>query len=120
MSGSLSPCEKEVILVRRTGLPLLEISPITLRRDESQKDFLCCEKEFVEMAKAIQITDEVYAELVGAKELAVQEAKRMGRDDLVQALVAMGIGAFSGWLIFNAIKELSRSSGAPTSAPPSR
>ena len=59
------------------------------------------------MAKAIQITEEAYTELVRGKELAIQQAKKAKNEELIGALTAMGIGAFAGWLIYKALRELS-------------
>ncbi len=56
--------------------------------------------------KSIKITKEAYDELTSAKETAVAYAKKSDNNELAQAIVAMGIGAFAGWLIFKAIKEL--------------
>ena len=61
------------------------------------------------MAKAIQITEEAYNELVQGKELAIQQAKRTENRELTSALMAMGIGAFAGWLIYQALREISES-----------
>lgn len=59
--------------------------------------------------KAIKISKEAYDKLIITKKLAVQQAKKQGDSELWQALVAMGIGAFAGWLIFKGIKELEKS-----------
>lgn len=59
------------------------------------------------MAKAIQITEEAYTELVRGKQLAIQRAKKEENKELAGALMAMGIGAFAGWLIYEALRELS-------------
>jgi len=64
------------------------------------------------MAKAIQITEEAYNELVRGKELAIQQAKRTENKELTSALMAMGIGAFAGWLIYRSLREISESSEA--------
>lgn len=58
------------------------------------------------MAKAIQITDEAYNNLVKGRKLAIQKAERGGDKERVGALKAMGIGGFAGWLIFKGLKEL--------------
>ena len=57
-------------------------------------------------SKSIKISKEAYEELTSAKETAVTYARDSGNNELAQAFVAMGIGAFAGWLIFKAIKEL--------------
>ena len=59
------------------------------------------------MAKAIQITEEAYNDLVRGRDLAIQEAKKTENKELAGALMAMGIGAFAGWLIYKALRELS-------------
>ncbi len=61
------------------------------------------------MTKAIQITEEAYNELAQGKELALQQAKRTGNNELASALMAMGIGAFAGWLIYRSLREISES-----------
>jgi len=58
------------------------------------------------VAKAIQITDEAYNELVAGRKLAIQKAEKEGDKECVGALKAMGIGGFAGWLIFKGLKEL--------------
>lgn len=60
------------------------------------------------MAKAIQITEEAYSELMRGKELVLRQAKKAKNEELVGALTAMGIGAFAGWLIYKALKELTK------------
>lgn len=62
------------------------------------------------MAKAIQITEEAYAELVRGKEVALQQVRRAGDHELAGALMAMGIGAFAGWLIYKGLRELEKDS----------
>ncbi|MEW6069015.1 MAG: hypothetical protein AB1485_00190 [Candidatus Thermoplasmatota archaeon] len=57
---------------------------------------------------SIKISREAYKELEVAKELAIKQAQESGATELAQALVAMGLGAFAGWLIFRAIKSLER------------
>jgi|GEM_PF-4078431 len=42
------------------------------------------------MSKAIQITEETYNELVKGKELAIQQAKNGGNQELTAALMATG------------------------------
>lgn len=58
------------------------------------------------MAKAIQITEEAYNNLVRGKERAIQKAEREGDKERVGTLKAMGIGAFAGWLIFKELNKL--------------
>lgn len=58
------------------------------------------------MSKAIQITDAVYQDLVQGKELAVRVAEREGNSELRNALEAMGIGAFAGWLMYRTLDKL--------------
>jgi len=62
-----------------------------------------------ERFKAIKVSAEAYNQLFEAKKLAVARAKQEKNTELAQALVAMGIGAFAGWLIFRAIKNLENS-----------
>ncbi|MBA7501622.1 hypothetical protein ES706_00195 [subsurface metagenome] len=56
--------------------------------------------------KAIKVAAEAYNKLFEAKKLAVMRARQEKNTELTQALMAMGIGAFAGWLIFRAIKNL--------------
>ena len=62
------------------------------------------------MAKAIQITEEAYNELAQGRNVAVQQAKKTGNHELAGALMAMGIGAFAGWLIYKGLRELEKDS----------
>lgn len=62
------------------------------------------------MAKAIQITEEAYAELVRGKKVALQQVREAGDHELAGALMAMGIGAFAGWLIYKGLRELEKDS----------
>jgi len=62
------------------------------------------------MAKAIQITEEAYNELVRGRDVAMQQAKKTGNHELTGALMAMGIGAFAGWLIYKGLSELEKES----------
>jgi len=59
-----------------------------------------------ERFKAIKVSAEAYNQLWGAKKVAVEKARQKANTELAQALMAMGIGAFAGWLIFKAIKDL--------------
>lgn len=61
------------------------------------------------MAKALKVSEEAYGELSDAKSKAVDMAEREGNRDLKEALVSMGLGAFAGWLIFRAIKDIEES-----------
>lgn len=63
------------------------------------------------MAKAIQITSDVYDDLVHGKEIAVEVAKKQANNELAKALMAMGIGAFAGWLIYKALADLEQDAG---------
>jgi hypothetical protein len=65
------------------------------------------------LSKAIQITEEAYNELVQGKELALRQAKKAGNKELSSALMAMGIGAFAGWLIYRSLREISESQEVP-------
>lgn len=56
--------------------------------------------------KSIRISKEVYEELVSAKGAAVKYAKDSGNDELAQSFASMGVGAFAGWLIFKAVKDM--------------
>ena len=59
------------------------------------------------MNRAIQISERAYDELAQAKEEAIKLAEKENKE-LAEALAAMGIGAFAGWLILRGINQIAR------------
>ena len=58
------------------------------------------------MSKIIGIEDRLYDDLVKAKKMAEEKARKVGNIELLDTLKEMDLGSYAGWLIYQGVKKI--------------